>query len=163
MKAEKIVNVAVSPSIFRDKFLLIKREKEPFQNLWAIPGGKIEVGETVAEAVTREIEEESGLDVKFIALRGVVHEFLYQKKEIVGHFIMWVCETRAKKDTAQTKSEGEIRWFNKEDIKKNKSKIIPSDFAMLEEFFLKNKKNLPIHHSRMQYAHKTYLLESFGV
>jgi 8-oxo-dGTP diphosphatase len=52
-------------------FILIKRKYEPFKDHWAIPGGAVEIGETVEQAAVRETKEETGLDVKLISLGGV--------------------------------------------------------------------------------------------
>ncbi|MBK1788931.1 NUDIX hydrolase [Prauserella cavernicola] len=45
------------------RLLLIRRAHEPSAGLWSLPGGRVEAGETDAEAVTRELYEETGLDV----------------------------------------------------------------------------------------------------
>ncbi|MEX1038332.1 MAG: NUDIX hydrolase [Acidimicrobiia bacterium] len=47
-----------------DEILLIKRANQPHQGLWAVPGGKVDPGETLAEAATREAKEETGLLIK---------------------------------------------------------------------------------------------------
>ena len=159
---DKILNIVASPVIYKDKFLLIKRIKEPYIGLWSLPGGKIEFGETLEEAIVREVEEETSLKVKFITLRGIVEEILYSKKAKNGHFLIWVCETKATTDGAKTLNEGEVRWFKKTDLPKIKSKTIPSDYAMIETFFLKKKKNLTIHKSKMKSKGKSYVLEYFG-
>lgn len=55
--------------------LLVKRQHEPSKGLWSTPGGVVEVGETVKEAVVREVKEETGLDVKvdrFLEVSDVV-------------------------------------------------------------------------------------------
>lgn len=46
-----------------DHILLIKRGREPGKGLWAVPGGKVEVGETLRETAQREMLEETGLIV----------------------------------------------------------------------------------------------------
>jgi len=46
-----------------DRILLVERGKEPLKGYWSLPGGAIEVGETAAEALQREVKEETGLDV----------------------------------------------------------------------------------------------------
>ena len=43
------------------KLLMIRRSTEPGQGLWSVPGGRVERGETMAEAVTRELFEETGV------------------------------------------------------------------------------------------------------
>ena len=46
------------------KVLLIKRRFEPLAGRWSLPGGALEVGETLAEGLAREMKEETGLDVQ---------------------------------------------------------------------------------------------------
>jgi 8-oxo-dGTP diphosphatase len=55
-----------------DRLLLVLRAHPPGENLWSIPGGRVEPGETDAEAVVREVREETGLVVEVGALAGQV-------------------------------------------------------------------------------------------
>ena len=50
--------------IHDDRVLLVKRGKPPGKGLWAIPGGRIELGETLQEAAEREIKEETGVIIQ---------------------------------------------------------------------------------------------------
>lgn len=54
-----------------DAVLLIKRRNEPFRGFWALPGGFVEVGETVESACAREVLEETGIKVEIKKLSGV--------------------------------------------------------------------------------------------
>ncbi len=57
--------------IYKEKIVFIKRKNPPFQGQFALPGGFVEVGETVEAAAVREAMEETGLDVRLLKILGV--------------------------------------------------------------------------------------------
>ncbi|MCW4007251.1 MAG: NUDIX hydrolase [Candidatus Bathyarchaeota archaeon] len=57
-----------------NKILLIKRRTVPFCGFWALPGGRVDPGETVEQTIVREVKEETGLDVKIVRKIGEYHE-----------------------------------------------------------------------------------------
>jgi ADP-ribose pyrophosphatase YjhB (NUDIX family) len=57
-----------------DKILLVKRLTVPFRGYWALPGGRVDPGETVEQAIVREVKEETGLDVAIVTKIGDYHE-----------------------------------------------------------------------------------------
>ncbi len=156
------LNVVVSPVRYKGKVLLIKREKEPYTGFWALIGGKVEIGEDIEKAIVREVKEETGLKVKFVAIKGVVYETLYNSKSPVDHFVLWVCETTAKGNDIAASEEGEIRWFSKADLAKSEDKIVPSDFAIIKAFPQGKRGKIKLHTSKMRARGKKYVLEFFG-
>jgi 8-oxo-dGTP diphosphatase len=63
--------LAVSAAIFRDgKVLVVRRARKPALNLYTMPGGVVEAGETLAEAVAREVREETALQIEVLTLAG---------------------------------------------------------------------------------------------
>ena len=63
--------LAVSAAIIRDgRVLAVRRARSPASGLFTLPGGAVEAGETLAEAVKREIREETGLSIDPVALAG---------------------------------------------------------------------------------------------
>lgn len=57
------------------RVLLIQRGKPPSEGLWSVPGGKLEPRETLAQAVAREVHEETGLVVEVGTLACVLERF----------------------------------------------------------------------------------------
>jgi 8-oxo-dGTP diphosphatase len=63
--------LAVSAAIIRDgKVLIVRRARPPAGGLYTLPGGGVEVGETLIEAVVREVREETALAIEPGALAG---------------------------------------------------------------------------------------------
>ncbi|HWZ37546.1 MAG TPA: NUDIX hydrolase [Bradyrhizobium sp.] len=63
--------LAVSAAIFRDgKVLLVRRARSPSKGLYSLPGGRVEFGETLHQALAREVDEETGLRIDIVGLAG---------------------------------------------------------------------------------------------
>jgi 8-oxo-dGTP diphosphatase len=63
--------LAVSAAIFRDgKVLLLRRAKSPGNGFYSLPGGRVEFGESLATALHREVDEETGLQIEILDLAG---------------------------------------------------------------------------------------------
>jgi 8-oxo-dGTP diphosphatase len=68
----KTINLTVDGVLIEGgKVLLIKRLRPPYKDCWALPGGFVEYGETVENAVVREFFEETGLKTEVLSLVGV--------------------------------------------------------------------------------------------
>ena len=107
--------IAVAAVAFddQDRVLLAKRGREPAMGRWSVPGGKVELGETLAQACAREMLEETGLDVRVgervavverigqdesggVSYHYVIHDYLV---EIIGGTL------------AAASDASEVGWF----------------------------------------------------
>jgi len=63
--------IAVSAAIFRGgKVLLTRRARSPAKGFYSLPGGRVEFGESLHQALSREVDEETGLEIEIIGLAG---------------------------------------------------------------------------------------------
>ncbi len=70
--------------IYKRKIVLVRRKNPPFKDQFALPGGFVEIGETVEKAAIRESNEETGLDIEIIKLIGVYSD---PKRDPRGHTV----------------------------------------------------------------------------
>jgi len=95
---EKASQAPVTPRLAVDLIIdmgagvivLVERKYEPFG--WALPGGFVEVGETVEEAAIREAKEETGLDVELVRQ---FHTYSHPDRDPRGHTVGVVFVARA--------------------------------------------------------------------
>jgi 8-oxo-dGTP diphosphatase len=86
--------VGVGGVIVRDgRALIIKRANEPYKGQWSIPGGRVELGETLAAAVRRELREETGLEIEVGPLIDVFERIQHDDGRVRYHFVIvdYVC------------------------------------------------------------------------
>ncbi len=82
MKCITLTVDAITP--YMGKIVLVKRLNEPYKDHYALPGGIVEYGEKVEDAVLREVEEETGLKGKVHSLVGVYSD---PDRDPRGHFV----------------------------------------------------------------------------
>lgn len=100
------------------RIALIKRGHAPLLGEWSIPGGMLELGETVRQGTEREALEETSLGVRATELLGVFDRIvLDDRKRILYHYVLidFLCkvvsgELQALEDAA------DARWFTAEEI-----------------------------------------------
>lgn len=82
--------LAVSAAIFRDgKILLAQRARPPVTGVYTLPGGVVELGETLTEAVIREVMEETAMTIEPIALAGYRNVVLRDAEgRVQRHFVV---------------------------------------------------------------------------
>jgi ADP-ribose pyrophosphatase YjhB (NUDIX family) len=110
---------SVSAAVFKDEELLLtQRMNPPFRYLWCFPGGVIELGETVEQALIREVKEETGLSIRPIRMGEVYDNIILDKKGgIEYHFVNlnYLCEPVG--GTLRSSSDAlMIKWTNRNDV-----------------------------------------------
>lgn len=80
-----------------DRVLLIKRGRPPFLDHWGLPGGGVELGETVEEALTREVQEETGLAVVVRRFLGYADAIDRDEAGVIRyHYVIMYFEAEAR-------------------------------------------------------------------
>jgi mutator protein MutT len=75
-----------------ERLLLVRRGNEPAAGMWSVPGGRVEPGETVGEAVVREVREETGLEALCGPLLGWVERIGEDHHFVILDFVVEVLE-----------------------------------------------------------------------
>ncbi|WXG41847.1 MAG: NUDIX hydrolase [Candidatus Freyarchaeum deiterrae] len=117
--SEKTPRIAVDAIILKDDcVVLIKRKNPPFQGHYALPGGFVEIGEFVEEAVVREAKEETGLDVQVERFSGIYDN---PKRDPRGHVISiaYLCKVVGGELKAGSDAK-DASWILVKEIKKIK-------------------------------------------
>jgi ADP-ribose pyrophosphatase YjhB (NUDIX family) len=95
----------------RGNVLLVKRGNEPRKGHWSIPGGLLELGESLAEGVAREIREETGLTVQPQAVVEVVDRIYKEEGRVRYHYVIvdyWCTVVDGEAQPASDASE--VHW-----------------------------------------------------
>jgi len=94
-----IVGVA-AVVVWKEAILLVRRGRQPMLGAWSLPGGALELGETTAEGIVREVSEETGVQVKPVEIITTIDRMMRDEAGRVRfHYVLveWLClvdETR---------------------------------------------------------------------
>lgn len=94
-------------AVFDDRILLVRRGRGPAQGSWAVPGGRVEGGETLAEAVVRELHEETGLAGVCESLVGWVERIAPGYHYVILDFEVTILDSA---DPVAGDDAAEARW-----------------------------------------------------
>lgn len=124
----------------RDRILMAQRGKEPLKGWWSLPGGALETGESLADAVRREVREETGLEIRPM---GVLEIFERIMRDAGGqpeyHYVLidYVCRI-----TGGTLCAGDdvarVEWVRRADL--GKLQITEGTLGVIERAFRERRK-----------------------
>ena len=131
----KIVPIAITILRCADQYLFIRRRKPPYENLWSLVGGKVNLGEHIHDAAVREVMEETGATgVRNFESRGMVSERLItSNQELSDHFLIFVSYAEID-DFKDNHREGNLKLFTLDEIIGNDADFLPSDLQMFQSF-----------------------------
>ncbi|QFR34114.1 NUDIX hydrolase [Ancylobacter sp. TS-1] len=107
--------LAASTAVFHEgRLLLARRGKAPSRGLWTLPGGRVEPGETLADAAAREVMEEVGIDCAILGVAGALDIIQHDASGalaahfvVVSHAARWVAG-----EPAVGPEAAEVGWFD---------------------------------------------------
>jgi len=111
--------LAASAAIMRNgKVLVVRRARAPANGVFSLPGGVVETGETLHEAVAREVREETGLTIEPVALAGFRETIVRDKENRVErHFVILPFAARWIAGEPMLNEElSEWRWVDQDEL-----------------------------------------------
>jgi 8-oxo-dGTP diphosphatase len=107
--------VGVGAVIVQDgQVLLVRRGREPLKGHWSIPGGLVEVGESLEAAVKREVKEETGLTVDPVELIELLDRIHREVERVRYHYVIadYLCRVTGGTLLAASDAD-EVRWVER--------------------------------------------------
>lgn len=111
--------LAASAAVFRGPLVLLARRGcAPGAGLWSLPGGRVEPGETLAEAAARELQEEVAVAADMVSLAGVRDVIRHDAEgRLAAHFVVIAYAARWRAGEPQPGPEAaEVGWFRPSEV-----------------------------------------------
>jgi len=104
-----------------DRVLLVRRRFDPGRGKWSIPGGLVELGETVRDAALREVYEETGLNVKLDRLLSVV-DYIERSRDgrVRFHYVLvdFLAYVEGSEKVKPSDEFLEVRWVKASEVRR---------------------------------------------
>ncbi|MGD0157381.1 MAG: NUDIX hydrolase [Terracidiphilus sp.] len=107
--------VGVGAVVVEDgRVLLVRRGSQPLKGHWTLPGGMLEVGETLAAGVVREVREETSLDVELIELVDLLDRIHREGDRVRYHYVIadYLCRVTGGQLRAASDADA-VRWVER--------------------------------------------------
>ncbi len=104
--------------VHQGRVLLVQRGREPLKGKWSLPGGMLELGESLTQGVVREVQEETGLDVEAIELIELIDRIHKESgpsgERVRYHYVIADYLCRVVGGTLQAASDADaVRWVER--------------------------------------------------
>lgn len=98
------------------RVLLVRRGREPLKGRWSLPGGGLELGESLAEGVVREVQEETGLQVEAVEMIELLDRIQREDGRVRYHYVIadYLCRVTGGQLQAASDAEA-VRWVEREE------------------------------------------------
>jgi 8-oxo-dGTP diphosphatase len=98
------------------RVLLVRRGREPLKGRWSLPGGMLEIGESLTDGVVREVREETGLTVDPVELIELLDRIHREGERVRYHYVIADYLCRVVDGELQAASDAEeARWVEREE------------------------------------------------
>ncbi|MEP7366558.1 MAG: NUDIX hydrolase [Acidobacteriota bacterium] len=123
--------------IDRDRILLVQRGKQPLKGWWSLPGGVVETGEQLTEAIKREVREETGLEVEPQLVVEIFERIMRDKEgRPEYHYVLidYLCKTKGGEPRPGDDAAA-VEWVKRKDL--GARKVTEGTLEVIEVAFTK--------------------------
>lgn len=122
--------------VHEGRVLLVRRGSEPLKGHWTLPGGVLEVGETLVEGVAREVREETGLLVEPLELVELLDRIHREDGRVRYHYVIadYLCRVTGGELRAASDAD-EVRWVERAEWNPTRQTVVldPITVSVIEK------------------------------